>query len=326
MKKNYTIFISSSDKRDSVKEIYLSASRLRMYLFGLSFFALALCVFSLDYFLNFSSEVRYQKYQIENQSLKEQLQGMHARLKQVDSLLNQIKDFSHKMKVIVGISDVSPTHPLAIGPLSESVHFSSSGFDSHPITKDPVKKAPQDKMQMDIASLSSTSPDSILVYMDQLEKKSHNLHEDVSLLLETIYERRDIMNSIPSIIPARGWLSSRFGYRRYPFTGEVSLHGGIDIAASPGTPVYAPSDGVVVFANYKRGYGKMIVIDHGYDLSTVYAHLSDIVTSKWQKVKRGQVIGEVGNTGYSSGPHLHYEIRIANVPVDPSNYMLDSNP
>ena len=100
------------------------------------------------------------------------------------------------------------------------------------------------------------------------------------------------------------------------------MHEGMDIAAFPGTPVYAPADGVVVFAGYRQGYGKVIVIDHGYELSTLYGHLSDIMVSRWQKVERKQVIGAVGNTGNSSGAHLHYEVRISKVPVDPANYIL----
>ena len=102
--------------------------------------------------------------------------------------------------------------------------------------------------------------------------------------LEQLYEKRDIINSTPGLVPVKGgWVSSHFGYRTYPFTGEVALHEGIDIAAAYGSPVYAPAQGVVIFAGYKPGYGKVIILDHGYDLLTLYGHLSDIMVTPHQK-------------------------------------------
>jgi murein DD-endopeptidase MepM/ murein hydrolase activator NlpD len=101
------------------------------------------------------------------------------------------------------------------------------------------------------------------------------------------------------------------------------MHYGLDLAASPGTPVYAPADGVVTYASYDESYGKLVTIDHGYGVMTRFGHNSQIFVHVGQTVSRWDIITAVGSTGRSTGPHLHYEVRINNVPVDPSNYILD---
>jgi murein DD-endopeptidase MepM/ murein hydrolase activator NlpD len=117
--------------------------------------------------------------------------------------------------------------------------------------------------------------------------------------------------------PARGALSSGFGLRRHPIFGVVRMHNGVDIAAPWGTPVRAAAPGTVLFAGWFGGYGKLVVLDHGGGVTTLYGHLSSIGVVVGQRVALGQVIGRVGSTGYSTGPHLHFEIRVDGRPVDP---------
>ena len=324
--KSVTVFISSNGKKGSFREFHISHSRLRYGFMGLTVLCLFLCAFAVDYFFSFSSRLSYQKYQTQNKNLKSQLSQMHLKMEQLNSRLYQIEDFSHKIEVIAGLKQSTPS-ALAMGPLSNSSFPAlSSSFD---VKKNTGQQGGSSRVLAslpsvsDSTSLSPISADSIVIYMNLLDKKSQLVHQNITLLMEQLYERKDIMSSTPSILPAKGWISSQFGYRQYPFTGEVSLHEGIDIAAFPGTPVYAPSDGVVVFAGYKQGYGKVLVVDHGYELSTLYGHLADIMVSREQHIERGQVIGTIGSTGNSSGPHLHYEVRISNVPVDPANYVVD---
>ncbi len=117
--------------------------------------------------------------------------------------------------------------------------------------------------------------------------------------------------------PARGPLTSGFGLRRHPLFGIVRAHHGVDIAAPWGAPVQAAAPGTVVYAGWFGGYGKLVVVDHGGGLATLYGHLSSIAVSAGQRVRRGDVVGRVGSTGYSTGPHLHFEIRVNGRPVDP---------
>ena len=117
--------------------------------------------------------------------------------------------------------------------------------------------------------------------------------------------------------PARGVITSGFGYRNHPILRRRKMHTGIDIGARMGSPVYAAADGEVFFASWRGGYGRCIILLHGGDVSTLYGHLSRINVSQGQTVKRGQVIGAVGSTGLSTGPHLHFEVRRRGVPVNP---------
>ena len=125
----------------------------------------------------------------------------------------------------------------------------------------------------------------------------------------------------PSMWPVEGPVTSSFGERVDPFNGEGEFHTGIDISAPSGTPVRATGDGVVTMAGQESGYGRQVVVDHGHGVTTTYSHLSAIGVLAGQSVTRGQIIGYVGRTGRATGPNLHYEVRINNVPVNPHKYL-----
>ena len=135
--------------------------------------------------------------------------------------------------------------------------------------------------------------------------------------------QKSLLSSTPSIWPTRGWVTSRFGFRKSPFTGLREKHEGWDIAARNGAPVRTTADGVVVVEGREYGYGNLVEIDHGYGLVTRYGHNSKHLVKVGDRVKRGQVVVLVGNTGRSTGPHLHYEVLLNGVPVNPKNYILE---
>ncbi len=133
--------------------------------------------------------------------------------------------------------------------------------------------------------------------------------------------------AIPSIHPLRtGRVSSGYGVRRHPVLGGRRKHNGVDLAAPTGTPVYATADGLVSRANWFSSYGKYISIEHGGQIQTRFAHLSRIAVRNGQSVKKGDLIGFVGSTGRSTGPHLHYEVRVSGRPVNPLQYMTEPDP
>jgi murein DD-endopeptidase MepM/ murein hydrolase activator NlpD len=131
---------------------------------------------------------------------------------------------------------------------------------------------------------------------------------------------------VPSLWPVLGPITSPFGEREDPFSGEPAFHPGVDIGAPEGTPVLATADGVVAFAGWEDGYGRLVVIDDGFGFSTCYAHLSAFSVQPGMHIDRGQVIGYVGDSGRSTGPHLHYEVRINNTPVNPWRYLRSAMP
>lgn len=146
--------------------------------------------------------------------------------------------------------------------------------------------------------------------------------ERLQMLDAVLTKRTGIKEALPSLAPVdQPYLSSSFGWRRHPITGRHTLHEGLDFAAPRGTPIVAASGGVVTEARYVPGYGKMVEINHGNGLVTRYAHASSISVKLGEVVSKGQQIARVGTTGRSTGPHLHYEVRIAGHPLDPTLFI-----
>lgn len=135
-------------------------------------------------------------------------------------------------------------------------------------------------------------------------------------------ERQDVLLSLPQCMPTSGRLTSRFGYRRSPFSRAREFHAGVDLAAPRGTPVWAVADGVVVFCGRKPGLGNTVILEHGHGISTLYGHNSRLMVRAGQRVKMGQVIALVGDTGRSTGDHLHFELHFAGHEVDPWPYLV----
>lgn len=142
-------------------------------------------------------------------------------------------------------------------------------------------------------------------------------------LLRILRENRDTLSSLPSIWPATGFVTSSFGMRSSPLGGGIRLHKGLDISNRTGTPIVATAQGEVILAARDGAYGLCVEINHGGGIVTKYAHLNKMTVEPGQWVKRGQVIGHMGSTGRSTGPHLHYEVRLNGVPVNPMRYILE---
>ncbi|MCB9024873.1 MAG: M23 family metallopeptidase [Bdellovibrionaceae bacterium] len=152
---------------------------------------------------------------------------------------------------------------------------------------------------------------------------SQVLERKVMQLWENLSERQNFIRATPSVRPTRGWFSSRFGIRADPFTGRPTMHSGLDLASRYGAPVTATADGIVTFVGYQNGYGNIVAIDHGYGIQTRYAHNSRVYVQVGDQIRRYDVIAAVGSSGRSTGAHVHYEVRVRGVAVDPINYILD---
>lgn len=159
--------------------------------------------------------------------------------------------------------------------------------------------------------------------LDALDNEISLCRRDKHLLSAYIENQRLLLAATPSIWPARGWLSSTFGFRISPFTGEREFHKGIDISAPQNHPVVTPADGIILFTGWKPGYGKTMTVMHGREFVTRYAHLERMLARKGNRVRRGEKIALVGSSGRSTGPHLHYEVIRNGVPVNPLHYLID---
>jgi len=158
--------------------------------------------------------------------------------------------------------------------------------------------------------------------LDALSKQMESRTDYLGILESSLFDARVKRKLMPTTTPVEGsWNASSFGWRIDPITGQNALHEGIDFIADVGTPVFAAAGGVVVFAEYHTQYGNMVEIDHGNDFITRYAHASKLLVKVGEVVRRGRKIADVGSTGRSTGPHLHFEVRYKGVPKNPARFL-----
>jgi murein DD-endopeptidase MepM/ murein hydrolase activator NlpD len=295
----------------------------------------AACV--VDYVGLLSQSIENQRLRAENSQLKQQFQVVEGKLNALETGLERVKGFVTKLRLITNVDSEDRTLKLAIGPLPRTGHSLESEIqaDRAPAgvaagagvipASDEIfsQKPPTDELEGELTVEGQRDYGSLAVRIDQAVQETTVREQGILELWESLSERQSLLAATPSIKPTRGWYTSKFGYRISPFTGRPTMHNGLDIAAAPGSPIYAPADGVVSFAGYDPGYGKLVSIDHGYGVITRFGHTSQIYVEVGQKIHRRDVIAAVGTTGRSTGPHLHYEVRVNNVPVDPQNYVLD---
>ena len=162
---------------------------------------------------------------------------------------------------------------------------------------------------------------------DYFLKSSYSLEDDLQELLDVLDEQKEKWNTLPSVLPVKTdnyWFSSGFGWRKSPFTGLRHFHSGLDISAKRGTPIIATADGIVSSVKHEGPLGKTVRIRHNAQYSTVYGHMLKYAVKRGKSVKRGQIIGYVGNTGRSTGYHVHYEVKKNRKSINPFNYILNT--
>ena len=160
--------------------------------------------------------------------------------------------------------------------------------------------------------------------LDKIEREIRLQRHSFIEINRQFMDKTELLRHTPSIRPVEGgYVSSSFGRRRDPFTRRWTHHNGTDFSLERGAPIFSTADGVIVHAKRSHGLGKVVIIDHGYGFKTVYGHLSIFNVAKGTEVKRGQKIGEVGNTGRSTAPHLHYEVHMDGKAVEPMDYFFE---
>ena len=297
---NILIFSGESSR---VKRLKISGGWLGLLALVACAFIFLLVFLGWHYYKNREARLLVASLREENQIQRLRLSVFADEISDLESEISKIRDFDSKLRVI---ADLDPPQPSTLG---------IGGAALNDIREEMILRENQaaliKQMKADLERLSMEA---------QAEQSSLQR-------LETLLEgRQEQLACTPSILPARGWLTSGFGYRISPFTGTIQMHEGIDIANAIGAPVVAPADGLVVKVGREYGYGKVLAINHGYGILTRYGHLHRAYVKIGQKVKRGDLIGELGNSGRSTGPHLHYEVRINKVAVDPRKYILFGYP
>ena len=255
------------------------------------------------YLVNLHNINDYSRLAKKNRELEKQINFFSQRMTDISDQFTKLKESNARVKVMANLAIVpGQVETRSVGgpdPLAAELTVSSV---------DAERKQQLARMHRELQRLE----------LDIAREEGELGH-----LSTHLKDQQTLLNFTPSVWPVRGWISSRFGYRVSPFTGRRELHKGIDIVNRTGTPVVVTADGQVVFAGYKGGYGKMVVVDHGLGKVTKYGHLSKVAVQNGESVIRGQKLGLLGNTGRSTGPHLHYEVVLNGKVANPVDYLLD---
>lgn len=237
----------------------------------------------------------------ENAELRAALTGITADLKVLREQLARLEMAEKKVRTVFGFPEVDDEErALGVGgTLAEST--------------EPLSESTQLTYAIEAE-------------IDRLLHRASFERENFESVFSALLDQKQRLDHTPSTYPVNGILMRGFGMKSDPFTGKMRPHQGLDLAARIGTPVYAPASGKVILRERQTQFGNTIVIDHGYGVETVYGHLSKYEAKLGQNVRRGDIIGYVGNSGYSTGPHLHYEVHVAGAPVDPMKYVYDKAP
>ncbi len=232
-----------------------------------------------------------------------QIDDFNKKIKEFDVTMQRLKTLDKKLRIITSL---------------ESGHEEDGSFNAvgGPADENPSLSDSAAEGSNDLMAKIETELDHLKKYA-QLQEASL---EEINIFFN---KQSSLLSATPSIWPSQGWVTGGFGYRISPFTGRKEMHEGLDIAGRFGSPVLAPANGTVVRVGYDNGYGKLVEIDHGYGVVTLYGHNSDIFVSVGDTVKRGKKIAALGSTGRSTGPHIHYEVRLNGVPVNPFRYIID---
>jgi septal ring factor EnvC (AmiA/AmiB activator) len=236
----------------------------------------------------------------ENKQYKTQLTSLAGRIDQMRKKMAELQAFENKLKGMVNLDTAEV-----------DAQFLGIGGSDTSIMEAAERNSPQK-----LTSLMHQSLDNLNT---EISVQTHQKTE----LLDFIEKQKSLWSCTPSVAPTEGWISSRFGYRVSPFTSKKEFHSGLDISSRIGTGIAASADGMVSSIQKTDGLGLCVTINHGYGFQTKYGHLSKVLVSKGQSIKRGQEIALMGNSGRSTGSHLHYEIYINGVPANPEKYILN---
>jgi murein DD-endopeptidase MepM/ murein hydrolase activator NlpD len=302
-KKSYTVIVVS-DHDAPVKRYHVQKSYIVQLAVGVLLLAGMVLGGTVHYLQVAQDAAENRILRDENLTLRTQLKSVRERIEHIGSTLDRVERFDQKLRAVTMLSD--PQRNLAMGPTEP----------------EPGSTSPTTDTQFTQLTTTDT-PNALMGRLDRLSAEATRQEQSLQELQAYFQDQKSLLASTPSIWPARGWVTSDFGSRLDPYTADRVMHQGLDIAAPHGKEVFAPSDGTVVFAGLEGGYGNVIVIDHGYGIKTRYGHLAKILVKSGEKVKRGAKIAAVGNTGRSTGPHLHYEVRVNGIPQNPRKFILE---
>ncbi|MGA2091594.1 MAG: M23 family metallopeptidase [Endomicrobiales bacterium] len=253
----------------------------------------------------YSEHIDYWRIKADHNIMKLKVTFFAKEIEKSQEMLEQVKENDQQIRSLLGMKSKKAIieNEGQGGPSKEDTQ------DLHLLLTDTVHEMTQADIARKTAALQ-----------DETRKRIDSYKE----ICSTIHGERSQFHCTPNIWPCQGHITSGFGYRVHPIYETSEFHSGLDIANAQGTPIYATADGMVKLAEWTSGYGRLVVIDHGYSYCTLYGHTEKMIVTKGERVHRGQLIAYMGSTGASTGSHLHYEVQFKGSPVNPAHYLTNN--
>ncbi len=302
MDKDYFNVLIFGQKTSKTRHLRIHKKTFKIGLYLLTFGLLCTIFFLCDYIQVRKKTFELSQLRQQTQEQKSKIHFFASKIEDLEKQLSKLKDFDKRIRIIANL-EKGHEAPLSMGM-------------GGPSPSDVREKLMAEKNEMGLAQQMRTD-------IERLESQAVSQEESLSELEKLLQSKKEMLAHTPSIWPVHGWLTSGFGFRTNPFTGLTQMHEGLDIANRVGTPVVASADGIVSDTGRDSSHGNVVVISHGFGINSRYLHLSKTFVRAGQRVKRGDKIAEVGTTGMTTGPHLHYEVRVNGIPVNPLRYIVN---
>lgn len=297
--KKITFMIFKDDLLDSVLSIKISLKNIKLAIFVASVFVIISFIGFIGLFKLASERLQMLSYKFENEQLKAKITEYAEQIETINMKVTYLEDLENKVRTLSAYN--LEDNNIAVGGKEVDVLKDFSAVAER-----------KEKQYFD--NLNET----LLSLAKNIEERENSLLD----LIDMLEEQRLISLATPSIMPVKGWISSKFGYRVSPFNKRRVFHEGVDIASPYGSFVKSSGKGIVIYSGYKAGYGNLVTIDHGFGFVTRYAHNSKLLVKVGDRVEKGDKIAKVGNSGKSTGPHVHYEVLVNGVPVNPAKFVV----
>jgi murein DD-endopeptidase MepM/ murein hydrolase activator NlpD len=303
VEEDYISIVFFGHHSSKTRQLKISKKSLKFLLY-LSAFILLVGIFFLSDYLHVKKRA-FDVYRL-RQEMKGQTSQIHyflAKVEELERQLSGLKDFDRRIRIIANLERREQGNDPIMG----------IGGPSPSDIREKLKEGDDEN-----ALILQMRSD-----VERLRSEAVSSGESLSQLLRLLLVKSQLLAHTPSIWPVQGWTTSGFGYRTHPLTGLSQMHEGLDIANRVGSTIIAPASGIVSDIETDQLFGKMVVISHGFGITTRYAHLHKVLVKLGQRVERGEKIAELGMSGRATGPHLHYEVRINNIPTNPMQYILN---
>jgi len=300
--KDYFNILIFGQKTSKTRHLRIHKKTFKIGLYLLAFGLLSTIFFFCDYIQVRKKTFELNHLRFETQEQRSKIHFFSSKIEDLEGQLSKLKDFDKKIRII---ANLEKGH--------ETTSFMGMGG---PSPSDVREKLKSEKDEKGLVQQMRTD-------IERLKSEAASREESLSELERLLQTKRDVLVSTPSIWPVQGWVTSGFGFRANPFTGLTQMHEGMDISNRIGTLIVATADGIISDIGSDWAHGRILVISHGFGMMTRYSHLNKVLVRVGQKVKRGDKIAEVGMSGKTTGPHLHYEVRLNGIPANPMRYILN---